>query len=117
MTARNGSHALGRPGGAAVTGPASAGWVVTLMPWIPRSDPVGALAGFESTSTLPSLPEPVGSSPPKRSKPGNPSKVAGFEPSDPGGALAGFGATCKDWIAFATDPRSTFSRRAISRCD
>src|SRR5665213_2824272 len=102
MTSRNGSHALSRPGETAATGSASAGSVVTVVTRIPRSDPEGALAGFEPASTSPSLPEPPGKSPPKCSRPGKPSKVAGFEPSDPVGALAGFGAACNDWIAFDT---------------
>ena len=75
------------------------------------------MAGFEPVSSLSPPTDSCRGSAPNGVGPGNPSKVAGFGSSEPEGALAGFEAACNDSMAFATEPRSTPSCRAIARRD
>lgn len=90
---------------------------VPVIVRIPTTEPEGALAGFETGSIAElraSSPAGAGSD---SAGPGALAKVAGFDPSDPEGALAGFGSVCACCMTFATVPRSRPSCRAMRRCD
>ncbi|HUE74784.1 MAG TPA: hypothetical protein VMP01_28200 [Pirellulaceae bacterium] len=54
---------------------------------------------------------------PRWSRAGSPGKVAGFDPPEPIGAMAGFAPDNRSRRYFRTVSRSTPSSRAIRRCE